>query len=79
MSTEKTNIKRYDDFDVFCHANQIRKADLARMLGVQRQRINNIKNAAYDYVIEHNTKTNDVKIIRAESIIKECKLQKVEL
>lgn len=75
--TKKEDIERYS-FSAFCHANEIYQADLARMLGIDKQQINNWKRSQISYLVEHNKTTGDVKIIRAEKVVKSCVMEVVK-
>ena len=56
----------------FCKQNETYRAELARRLGVVKQQLSNWQRSGC--LVEHDIKTGDVKIIRAEKVIGNCKL-----
>lgn len=75
--TDKTvnEIVKYDTVDAFFDSNpHIRRSDMARMMGINRQQFTNWRYNK-NYYVEYNIKTHDIKIIDPAVVISECKIE----
>ena len=73
MATDKTDTETVirSTIGEFCVRANTFRSELARRLGVKKQQISNWQLS--DCLVEHNTETGEVKIIRAEKVLSKCK------